>query len=477
MAVLLCLLLSSTLCAARTWRGGDVAREQGRRSRRRRSTRGHKKLHYWPSSICLFVCLSVRPSVCCLSLSLSLSPPPPAVVRSFCRLPDPQSPVDVVDLPPVPPSSVLRPPAQPKVPSFCLSLSLSLLPPSPSSAPLPPLAMPESQPTQPQPQPLPLQQPPPSSSSSTHRRLTKKPPSSYNNASLNEQRFRSLRAPAAPQPSPVGTTTTITAGTSTASSSQLPLPSSSTSSLDRPPPSSRTPPIDSLYTGGSPQFNNYAFTAPAANHSPIAPQVTAPFSVTDKSTPQLIGAPFDAQAIYKSVQQQQQQQPLASQTKTRPPPLKHSHTADARLITPRLRQSASFAALGTNMDTITPPRSDGGTKSPRQRYSDESGDSQKNRKSDGGKKKGGFSSFMNSLVGSPRRPTISTPTNPMHVTHVSIDNETGLYTVCCRASLLASFHVVFLSKFLKKKICSSKLPSLVFHVVVIVIFYLFHFFF
>jgi hypothetical protein len=33
------------------------------------------------------------------------------------------------------------------------------------------------------------------------------------------------------------------------------------------------------------------------------------------------------------------------------------------------------------------------------------------------------------MLGSPRRPTISTPTNPMHVTHVSIDNETGDYTV------------------------------------------------
>ncbi|KAF2755720.1 Pkinase-domain-containing protein [Pseudovirgaria hyperparasitica] len=65
--------------------------------------------------------------------------------------------------------------------------------------------------------------------------------------------------------------------------------------------------------------------------------------------------------------------------------------------------------------------------SPRQRYSDES-ETQKKRRSDGGKKKGGFSSFVSNLVGSPRRPTISTPTNPMHVTHVSIDNETGLYT-------------------------------------------------
>jgi p21-activated kinase 1 len=77
----------------------------------------------------------------------------------------------------------------------------------------------------------------------------------------------------------------------------------------------------------------------------------------------------------------------------------------------------------------TPPS---GTKSPRNRYSDE-GDATKKRYSGGAKKKGStFSNFMSSLVSSPRRPTISTPTNPMHVTHVSIDNETGEFTVRLR---------------------------------------------
>jgi p21-activated kinase 1 len=96
----------------------------------------------------------------------------------------------------------------------------------------------------------------------------------------------------------------------------------------------------------------------------------------------------------------------------------------SRFKAPTLRQSASFTALARKMDT--PPS---GTKSPRSnRYSDE-GDAAKKRLSGGGKKKGTFSSFMSNLVSSPRRPTISTPTNPMHVTHVSIDNETGEFTV------------------------------------------------
>ncbi|KAF2713869.1 Pkinase-domain-containing protein [Pleomassaria siparia CBS 279.74] len=102
---------------------------------------------------------------------------------------------------------------------------------------------------------------------------------------------------------------------------------------------------------------------------------------------------------------------------------------------PKLRASASFTFSHSHSKPFsamdTPPRSDsGGAKSPRQRYSAEGDGSTKNRKSDGGKKKSslGFSTFMSNMLGSPRRPTISTPTNPMHVTHVSIDNETGEFT-------------------------------------------------
>lgn len=94
-----------------------------------------------------------------------------------------------------------------------------------------------------------------------------------------------------------------------------------------------------------------------------------------------------------------------------------------------LRQSRSFTS---KMET-TPPQS-GNPKT--NRYSDGGGaaqqaavDTAKKRLSGGAKKKGTFSTFMSSMLGSPRRPTISTPTNPMHVTHVSIDNQTGEYTV------------------------------------------------
>ncbi|KAF2398615.1 Pkinase-domain-containing protein [Trichodelitschia bisporula] len=67
----------------------------------------------------------------------------------------------------------------------------------------------------------------------------------------------------------------------------------------------------------------------------------------------------------------------------------------------------------------TPTDSSPGTTSPRQRYSDEARPD---------KKKGMFSSLLNGVKGNQRRPTISTPTNPTHVTHVSIDNATGQFT-------------------------------------------------
>ena len=77
------------------------------------------------------------------------------------------------------------------------------------------------------------------------------------------------------------------------------------------------------------------------------------------------------------------------------------------------------------MEDISQSRDNQGIWGPRQRLSDE-GKEGKQRK-----KGGGFSSFMNNLVGTPRKPTISAPGNPVHVTHVGYDQETGEFTVGC----------------------------------------------
>ncbi|KAI9818883.1 MAG: signal transducing kinase of the PAK [Pycnora praestabilis] len=108
----------------------------------------------------------------------------------------------------------------------------------------------------------------------------------------------------------------------------------------------------------------------------------------------------------------------------RPPPPISSHTSpDPRLMSPALRQSASFSAGDRPME-VTPPRSDSDIASPK-RYSDEANGSKNGAPF---KKKSGFSSFMNSMLGSPRRINISHPENPVHVTHVGYDNQTGQFT-------------------------------------------------
>ena len=103
-----------------------------------------------------------------------------------------------------------------------------------------------------------------------------------------------------------------------------------------------------------------------------------------------------------------------------PPPLSHT-SPNTRMMSPSLRQSASFSIGDRSVDT-TPPLTDSGSATPK-RYSDEAKNTAPWRK------KGSFSSFVNSVLGSPRNVKISNPENPVHVTHVGFDNETGQFTV------------------------------------------------
>lgn len=91
---------------------------------------------------------------------------------------------------------------------------------------------------------------------------------------------------------------------------------------------------------------------------------------------------------------------------------------------PAVRFSQNLTANGPLMDEQSMARAEpSGMRSPRQRYSDES------REGKAQKKKSGFSNFVNNLVGTQRKPTISAPENPVHVTHVGYDQETGEFTV------------------------------------------------
>lgn len=103
------------------------------------------------------------------------------------------------------------------------------------------------------------------------------------------------------------------------------------------------------------------------------------------------------------------------------PPLYHTHTSpDSRGL-----QLSHRSPTNDRMMEVTPPRSDNGTTSPK-RYSD---DSNSGKPSTSGRKKSGFSSFVNSMLGSPRNIKISAPENPIHMIHVGYDNVTGQFTV------------------------------------------------
>ncbi|KAJ4407914.1 signal transducing kinase of the PAK [Didymella pomorum] len=241
------------------------------------------------------------------------------------------------------------------------------------------------------------------------KRLSKKtrerapPPVSYNNKYSTAGQLK--RAPSAASyfergSHSSGSYTSGSQGLGVSSGSSH--PASSSGSLRRS-PSLLTPLTESRTVNAS---GAYGFHDPAPNRLPSSHEL-----VGDSFTNIVAGAHASG----------------PSSKQLRPPGPQHTQTSDGTQPSrfkksPRLRQSTSFQQLARKMDT--PPS---GTKSPRNRYSDE-GDGVKRGNRESGKKKSTFSSFMSNMLGSPRRPTISTPTNPMHVTHVSIDNETGEFT-------------------------------------------------
>ena len=88
-----------------------------------------------------------------------------------------------------------------------------------------------------------------------------------------------------------------------------------------------------------------------------------------------------------------------------------------------LRQSASFSAFN-RMDPLTNRPENDKPYSNTKRLSDEGNPT----KPTGRSKKASFSTFVNNMLGSPRGIKISAPENPVHVTHVGYDNQTGQFT-------------------------------------------------
>lgn len=257
------------------------------------------------------------------------------------------------------------------------------------------------------------------------RRLTKPPPSrtsgslsSHFGSSSKSRSFTSLqRTPSAPG-HPWATLSSHSSKSADGPQRlpslayRQPLTSSSSSSLDH-------------TKGASPLLHQQGFTSTLAE-SPI--EITAQHhnQLGPALRPISGSVPKDSTSSPMMESIRNQRNTLRRQP---PPPLNYSAsdvasstTMPSSAMPPPLRQSTSFT-VGDRNTPPSPPKTQGsGTMSPR-RMTDEL------RPSNSVRKKSGFSSFMNSMLGSPKRVEISSPSNPVHVTHVGFNFVTGEFTV------------------------------------------------
>ncbi|OQV02626.1 Protein kinase domain-containing protein [Cladophialophora immunda] len=252
--------------------------------------------------------------------------------------------------------------------------------------------------------------------SSKRRRntLTKNPPPSAfpSKGSLRKQQSSAAlqRAPSAPSPYPRSHDASLSSR-DFHQRTQSSAFASSTSSLEH---SSGAP---------SPIVPSANFLASSVNgyqvpqHLPLTPQTS------DDRHKDLIGAPFDASGLLSSFQAtgMNDNQNAGAQSPY-PPPLTQTHTSPDLRSHP-LRNSQTFGPGMVAMMEVTPPKSENGTLSPK-RFS---GDGH-TKPAGPFRKKSGFSSFVNNMLGSPRTIKISAPENPLHMIHVGYDNQTGQFT-------------------------------------------------
>ncbi|KAK2744062.1 signal transducing kinase of the PAK [Onygenales sp. PD_40] len=176
----------------------------------------------------------------------------------------------------------------------------------------------------------------------------------------------------------------------------------------------------------SPVLNSNEFAASTSfSTTSSRPQYHHRLSFSERSSDELIGSAFDARTMLNALDSSK---PVSDQpSATHRPPVLHSYNTspDPRAV-PTLRQSASFTSPPPSMDPPPPPPvDDAANTTASKRYSDEGGGGSRLGLS---RRKTGFSNFMNSMLGSPRNIKISAPENPVHVTHVGYDNETGQFT-------------------------------------------------
>lgn len=257
-----------------------------------------------------------------------------------------------------------------------------------------------------------LHQPKDSLTTSTHqrRKLVKKPPS-HNPPPPTPSLYRNDSGAVLDDPS------SLLTRTSSQSLKRRPNPAVASDV------SSSSPRQSASQQPSSPSLN-----LPRDDHSP--PPLAAsrssdspPETLAQRASVDFIGAPFDGDAILRRIE--------APSTALGPSPAPANcpsipiHAAPQAVKKHKLRPSASFST----MDPSIVDKTQGGRspaepqRSLSKRYSDDGKDSRLLRK------KGGLSGLVNSLVGSQKKPTISAPENPVHVTHVGYDSSTGQFTV------------------------------------------------
>ncbi|KAH7151877.1 kinase-like domain-containing protein [Dactylonectria estremocensis] len=191
-------------------------------------------------------------------------------------------------------------------------------------------------------------------------------------------------------------------------------------------------PVNTFRSNASPilpqgDFASNNSYAPVYRHNRLSDPHLQPSTKTAAPADDLLGAPFDGAAILNRIESTKvpsPQVPVHRHHNNQQSPLLKVGP-DSQFTSPTLRPSNSFTGMDSSLsEKGLGPRAptDGsmGTK----RYSDDG----KEPKPAVLRKKSGFSGFMNSLVGSPKKPVISAPENPVHVTHVGYDSATGQFT-------------------------------------------------
>lgn len=167
----------------------------------------------------------------------------------------------------------------------------------------------------------------------------------------------------------------------------------------------------------------------------------------------LIGAPFDGAAILNRLDAPRL--PSPSTKPIQPPPLIKANT-DTGVMNPSAPQPGTF--MPTDHHSVNEKTSDTKVMESPVTGPKRASDEAKEPRLGVLRKKSGFSGFVSGLVGSPKKPVISAPENPVHVTHVGYDSNTGQFTV----RITVPFPIVATVRTSIAEICFPGLPPRVY---------------